>query len=60
MKFITLVGVALLLLAVVKGLFPDLFHFLPLGGSTVAEMGIVLGIAVAAAAISDLRRTSDE
>jgi hypothetical protein len=60
MKFVALGGVALLLLAVAKGLGPNLFHFLPLGGSTVAEMGIVFGIAVAAAAINDLRRPNDE
>ncbi|NKX73954.1 hypothetical protein HGG73_07225 [Rhodobacteraceae bacterium R_SAG3] len=60
MKFIALGGVALLLLAVAKGLGPGLFHFLPLGGSTVSEMGIVFGLAVAAAALNDLRRPNDE
>ncbi|UWQ77945.1 hypothetical protein K3725_11515 [Leisingera sp. S132] len=60
MKFIAIGGVVLLLLAVAKGLLPDVFHFLPLGGSTVAEMGVVFGVAVAAAAINDLRRANDE
>jgi len=60
MKFIAFGCVTLLLLAVVKGLLPQVFHFLPLGGSTVAEMGIVLGVAVAAANINILWRSSDE
>ena len=60
MKFIAIGGVVLILLAVVKGLFPTAVHFLPLGGSTIAEMGIVFGIAVAIATINDLRRSSDE
>lgn len=60
MKFIAIGGVALLLLAVAKGLLPDVFHFLPLGGSTVAEMGIVFGVAVAAATINGLRSQGHE
>lgn len=35
MKFIAIAGVALLLLAVAKGLLPNVFYFLPLGGGTV-------------------------
>jgi hypothetical protein len=60
MRFIVIGSVVLLLLAVAKGLLPTVFHFLPLGGSTVAEMGIILGLAVAAAAIKDLRRPKNE
>ncbi|WP_373355608.1 hypothetical protein [Pseudoroseicyclus sp. CXY001] len=59
-KFIAIAGVALLLLAVAKGLLPKVFHFLPLGGSTVAEMGIVFGLAVAAATLDGLRDQDDE
>lgn len=60
MQYIAIGGVALLLLAVAKGLLPTVFHFLPLGGSTVAEMGIVFGVAVSAAVINDLRRPNDD
>lgn len=60
MKFIVVGGVALLLLSVAKGLLPDFFYFLPLGGSTIAEMGIVFGLAVAAATINDLRQSKDD
>jgi hypothetical protein len=60
MRFIVIGSVVLLLLAVAKGLLPTVFHFLPLGGSTVAEMGIIFGLAVAAAAIKDLRRPKNE
>ena len=54
MKLIALGGVVLLLLAVAKGLAPRFFFFLPLGGSSIAEAGIVYGIAIAAATIADL------
>ncbi|WP_406737101.1 hypothetical protein [Thioclava sp. GXIMD4215] len=57
---IAIASVMLLLLAVAKGLFPNVFYFLPLGGSTVSEMGIVFGLAVAVATIADLRRQDDE
>lgn len=57
MRFIGIGGVALLLLAVAKGLLPDVLHFLPLGGSTIAEIGIVLGLSVAVATIHDLKCT---
>jgi len=60
MKFIVIGGVVLILLAVAKGLLPAVFVFLPLGGSTIAEMGIVFGAAVAAATVSELRRSRDE
>ena len=60
MKYIVCGGVALLVLSVAKGLLPDFLLFLPLGGSTISEMGIVFGLAVAAATIDDLRRKRDE
>ena len=61
MKFIIIGGVAMIILTVAKGLLPALLFFLPLGGSTIAEMGIVFGIAVAATTLSDLaRKTHDK
>jgi hypothetical protein len=57
MKFIVVGGVVLILLSVAKGLLPNVFGFLPLGGSAIAEMGIVFGLAVSAATIDDLRRS---
>lgn len=55
MNYIVAGGAVLLLLTAAKGLFPTSLHFLPLGGSTIAEMGIVFGIAVAAATIHEMR-----
>jgi hypothetical protein len=56
MKFIAIGGVVLLLLSVAKGLFPIALYFLPLGGSSIAEMGIVLGLATAVATIADMKK----
>ncbi|WP_157973476.1 hypothetical protein [Tropicimonas sp. IMCC34043] len=44
----------LVLLTVAQGAAPDLFGFLPLGGSAISEMGIVLGLSFAAANLWDL------
>lgn len=55
MTYISIGGITLLLLAVAKGLFPIVLSFLPLGGSTVSEMGIVFGLAIAMATIVELR-----
>jgi len=60
MKIIAIGGVVLLLLAVAKGLLPNLLFFLPLGGSSIAEMGIVFGVAIAAATIADLRGQNND
>lgn len=60
MRTIAVCGVILLLLAVAKGLLPDSLHFLPLGGSTTAEMGIVFGISVAVATVHEIRKPTDE
>lgn len=55
MKFIALAGAILILLTVAKAIAPGLFSFLPLGGSAIAEMGIVLGTGAAIAAILQIR-----
>lgn len=54
MKIIGMGSVALLLLGVAKGLMPEALFFLPLGGSTVAEIGIVLGLSASVAMIREL------
>jgi hypothetical protein len=54
-NFISLAGVVLLLLTVAKGLFPAELGFLPLGGSSISELGIVLGFSVACANVWDLQ-----
>jgi len=60
MKIIAFGGVVLLLLAVAKGLFPSTLIYLPLGGSTISEIGIVFGISVALATISTVGRSKNE
>lgn len=60
MKFIAIGGIALLLLAVANALLPKFFYFLPLGGSTIAEMGIVFGLAIAAQTVEALRQPKDD
>jgi len=51
MQFILLAGAVLILLTAAKATAPDIFFFLPLGGSTISEMGIIFGVAVAATTI---------
>lgn len=46
-------GAALLLMTVAHAVLPNVFLFLPLGGSSISEMGIVLGTCVAAATIAE-------
>lgn len=46
----------LLLLPVAKAIAPDFFPFLPLGDSTIAEVGIVLGVTVAYVTIREALR----
>jgi hypothetical protein len=55
MKSITIGGIILIILNVAKAALPNLCFFLPLGGSTIAEMGIVLGLASAIAMVFDMR-----
>lgn len=57
MQFIVLGGAVSLVLTVAKGLFPVQMSFLPLGGSSISELGIVLGLAVVAATLNDLRKS---
>ena len=59
MKTIAIGGVVLILLAVAHAALPGVFHFLPLGGSTIAEMGIVFGLSIALATITEIRRFKD-
>jgi hypothetical protein len=47
MKIIEIGGALLLLLPVSHALAPASFYFLPLGGSAIAEIGIVLGVCAA-------------
>jgi hypothetical protein len=54
MKPIILGSAILLLLPVAHALAPNYLFFLPLGGSTISEMGIVLGLCVAVSAIQRL------
>jgi hypothetical protein len=51
MKIITISGALLIVLAVAQASAPKVFPFLPLGGSTIAEMGIIFGMAVAMSSI---------
>jgi hypothetical protein len=52
MKVIACGGAVLLLLPVLQALAPKVFFFLPLGESTIAEIGIVLGLSVAVQTVS--------
>ncbi|WP_269584228.1 hypothetical protein [Roseibium sp. Sym1] len=60
MKTIIFGGAILMLLTVAKAVFPLELHFLPLGGSAIAEMGVVLGISVAITTIAGLMRDRDD
>ncbi|MBL4746189.1 MAG: hypothetical protein JKY08_07450 [Flavobacteriaceae bacterium] len=60
MKYIIIGGAILLLLAVIKGLLGSVAFFLPLGGSTIAEMGIVFGFAVAISAIKNIYEKNND
>jgi hypothetical protein len=53
MKTIVFGSVVLLFCTVSKALAPTYFEFLPLGGSSIAETGIVLGLAVGVATLKD-------
>lgn len=60
MKPILVGGAILLLLPVANAIAPDIFFFLPLGGSTIAEIGIVLGTCVAMVSIREVFRSSSD
>ena len=51
MNILGIAGAVLLLLTVTKAVSPGRFRFLPLGGSSISEVGIVFGSAVAIIAI---------
>ena len=46
MKIIVLGSVFLTLTSAAKAVAPEYFYFLPLGGSSIAEAGIILSVAV--------------
>lgn len=46
MKTIAFGGIILLFLTAIKGLSPTYFQYLPLGGNSIAETGIILSFAV--------------
>lgn len=56
MKLIAFGGAVLLLLSAAHAALPDLFYFLPLGGSSIAETGIVLSMSLAIDTIINLIR----
>ncbi len=60
MKIIVIGSVSLLFSTIAKGLAPTYFGFLPLGGSAIAETGIVLGLAVALTTLFDTFRNNNE
>lgn len=49
-------GTALMLLTIAHALAPDELSFLPLGGSPVSQIGIVLGLCVALATLVEMIR----
>jgi hypothetical protein len=51
---ILLGSVLLIMLPVLKASYPRTFYFLPLGGSAIAEIGIVLGIDLSIAILVDM------
>lgn len=59
MKFIVFGSALLIMFTAAAAIAPRVFFFLPLGGSPVAEMGIVLGLAAAAATTLEIFRKND-
>ncbi len=51
MNVLGIAGAVLLILTVTKAVSPRRFRILPLGGSAIAEMGIVFGTAIAVISI---------
>ena len=61
MKLVLLSGAVLTLLTVAEAAMPQSASFLPIGGSSISQMGIILGTAVATSTIIHLwRGGSDE
>ena len=58
MKIIILGSVFLTLTSAAKAMAPTYLYFLPLGGSSIAESGIVLSIAVCISTLMDTFRKS--
>lgn len=54
MKSIVLGCVFITLTSASKALSPEFFSFLPLGGSSIAETGIILSFAVSIATLAEL------
>jgi hypothetical protein len=54
MKIITISGALLIILAVAYAIAPNALPVLPLGGSTISEMGIVFGLAIALSTILEI------
>lgn len=54
MKIILFGSVVLTFLTAAKDLFAESLPFLPLGGTSTSEMGIVFGLAFAVATLRDL------
>lgn len=59
MNWLALGGVLLTLMTVAQAALPQIFYFLPLGGSAIAQMGITLGIAVAIDTTAKILRSRD-
>lgn len=53
MKPIVFGSVLIMLTSAAKAAFPSYLSFLPIGGSVIAETGIILSIAVAVATLMD-------
>jgi hypothetical protein len=56
-QYIAYGGLVSILLTVLKALFPQSLDILPLGGSSISELGIVFGLAVVTATMADLRKS---
>jgi hypothetical protein len=54
MKSIVLGSVFITLTSAAKALSPEYFSFLPLGGSAIAETGIIFSFAVSVATLAEL------
>ena len=56
MKFMIFGGVVVTLLTAFHAVAPQIFSFLPLGGSSIAEIGIVLSVSFACATLNEMRK----
>ena len=60
MKLILFGGAILTLMTVAEAALPSFVWFLPLGGSPIAQLGIVFGTAVALSALFELLRGKND